>query len=192
MTKNEFLKLLKKKLRLLPPQERQRVLDYYSEMIEDEIEAGHSEVDAVSRRGSIDAIAEQTLREYIAERSEGETEEDEKNKLPTSGFGKRLAIAVVSFPIWLPLYAAGWSVLAALFASAISCILAGVVRLAPSVMIILTDGAAGWFQVGICITALGCGILLGCGSWELTKLWLKMTGWLCRGIRYSFRKGVAV
>lgn len=187
MTKTEFLKQLKKKLRMLPEQERQRVLDYYNELIEDEMEEGHSEADAVSRRGSIADIAEQTLREYV--RDHGTAEKGtEGNVLPRSGFGKRLTITIISFPLWLPLYATGWSVLVSLFAAALSCVLAGIVRLIPSLLIATTDGAAGWFQVGICITALGFGVLLAFGSWELTRLWLKMSRWLCRGIRYSFHK----
>lgn len=188
MNKNEFLKQLKKNLRLLPAQERQKVLDYYSEMIEDEIEEGRSEVDAVSRRGNAAEIAKQTVREYFSARDDG-ISENEQIKSTSNGLAKRLTITILSFPLWLPLYAAGWSILTSLFAAAFSCALAGVACLIPSIILIVTDGAAGVFQCGMCMAALGCGIVLGYGSWELTKLWLKMSGWLCRGIRYSF--GVA-
>lgn len=188
MTKIEFLKQLKKKLRPLPEKERQRILDYYTEIIEDEMEEGRSEADAVSRRGTVTEIAEQTLRDYVCEHKLSDTEDGKNSGAYYGGRGKRLVIAAVSFPIWLPLYAAGWSVLAALLIAAVSCSLGGAVCLIPSFIMIAFEGAVGWVQTGICFIALGCGVLLEFGSWELTKLWLKMTRWLWRGIWYSFRK----
>lgn len=49
MTKRDFLKQLKKRLRLLPWQEREKLIAYYSELIEDEVEEGRRETEAVSR-----------------------------------------------------------------------------------------------------------------------------------------------
>lgn len=186
MTKRDFLKQLKKRLRLLPWQEREKLIAYYSELIEDEVEEGRRETEAVSRRGNIDMIAEQTLRDYISEQCGAPG--DKKVKLRSGGFGIRLAIAIVSFPVWLPLYLSGWSVLISLYVSALSCVAAGVLYVAPAAFMLASEGAAGGVQLGCSIAAVGAGILLGMGAWELTKLWLNMSKWLCRGIRYSFRK----
>lgn len=186
MTKRDFLKQLKKRLHLLPWQEREKLLAYYCELIEDEVEEGRSEEEAVLRRGNVDMIAEQTVREYISERCGAP--DGKSVKLRSGGFGLRLTIAIVSFPVWLPLYLSGWSVLISLYVSALACVAAGVLYVAPAAFMLASEGAAGGFQLGCCIAAVGAGVLLGMGAWELTKLWLKMSKWLCRGIRYSFRK----
>ena len=48
MKKKEFLKKLKKGLAAMGGYERQRVLDYYDEMISDRIETGKTEEEAVA------------------------------------------------------------------------------------------------------------------------------------------------
>ncbi len=47
MNKEEFLKTLERLLKGLPKQENQKMLDYYAEMIEDRMEEGMSEENAV-------------------------------------------------------------------------------------------------------------------------------------------------
>ena len=47
MNKEEFLKTLESLLKSLPKQESQKMLDYYAEMIEDRMEEGMSEENAV-------------------------------------------------------------------------------------------------------------------------------------------------
>ena len=44
MSKKEFLKRLKQSLGNLPSDERVKTLDYYSELIDDRIESGYSDV----------------------------------------------------------------------------------------------------------------------------------------------------
>ena len=48
MTKHEFLKRLEKAIRKLPKEERNRFLSYYKEMIEDRVEDGLTDEQAVS------------------------------------------------------------------------------------------------------------------------------------------------
>ena len=61
MTKKEFLSGLKKKLVKLNRADLKERLGFYSEIIDDKIEEGLSEEEAVSDVGSIDEIAEQIL-----------------------------------------------------------------------------------------------------------------------------------
>ena len=63
MNKQEFLDALGKQLSGFPPEERDERLSFYAEMIDDRMEAGLSEADAVKDLGTPEAIAEQILKE---------------------------------------------------------------------------------------------------------------------------------
>lgn len=185
MTKTGFLKQLRKKISKLPPEERQRVLEYYGELIEDEIESGSSEEEAVSRRGSAEEIARRTIAQYREACQEGEYVRGRRRH----GFGARLTIALVSFPIWLPVYISVWAVLISLAASAVALLLCGILGVFPFGALITTHPAVGWVQVGVCLSGAGIGGLLAAAGWMLCRWWVRFSGWLLRGIRWSFRKG---
>ena len=54
MTKQEFIDEIKSRLNGLPEEEIQKSLDYYSEMIDDRIDDGMEEEEAVGEIGSVD------------------------------------------------------------------------------------------------------------------------------------------
>ena len=73
MTKSEFILSLSEALAHLPGQERSRVLEYYEEMIDDRIESGMTEEDAVAALGSIEEILKEAAPEALnAARSHSE------------------------------------------------------------------------------------------------------------------------
>lgn len=61
MTKIEFLTALAARLSGIPADDRQKSLEYYAEMIDDRIDDGLSEEEAVNAVGSMDAIVEEIL-----------------------------------------------------------------------------------------------------------------------------------
>ena len=61
MTKQEFLNKLGKGLSCLPQEDIEERLTFYSEMIDDRMEEGFSEEDAVLEIGDIDEIISQTI-----------------------------------------------------------------------------------------------------------------------------------
>lgn len=63
MTKIEFLNAIRKKLSILPKEEVDDRINFYSEMIDDKIEDGLSEKDAISDIGSVDDVVESILAE---------------------------------------------------------------------------------------------------------------------------------
>lgn len=71
MTKQEFLKALWTKLSELPKDDVEQSLDYYAEMIEDRIEGGLSEEEAVAAVGTVDEAAAKILSEVPKPRSSG-------------------------------------------------------------------------------------------------------------------------
>lgn len=63
MNKEQFLAALRRLLRELLPDERERILAYYREMIEDKVESGQTEEEAVQSLGNIYALAQKILTE---------------------------------------------------------------------------------------------------------------------------------
>lgn len=61
MSKKEFIKKLGRTLSELPNDERAKTLDYYSELIDDRVESGASEEEAVAAMGDIGSIRESIL-----------------------------------------------------------------------------------------------------------------------------------
>ena len=61
MNKREFLKALEKRLKNLPKKEIQKSLAFYSEIIDDRMEEGDSEAEAVKNLGTPDEVAREIL-----------------------------------------------------------------------------------------------------------------------------------
>ena len=131
MNKAAFLKELRKGLRQLPQAERQQYIDYYAEMIDDRMEEGVSEEEAVAALGSTDEIAAQILTD---------TPVKPARKFPVCA----IVLIVLGSPIWLTLalgllmvllgvalviaamYAVLWIMIAVLYAGDL-CLLTGLV-----------------------------------------------------------------
>lgn len=59
MNKAEFLKELQQRIQEYPVDETKKSMEYYAEMIDDRMEDGMSESEAVASLGSVEQIAEQ-------------------------------------------------------------------------------------------------------------------------------------
>lgn len=136
MNKQEFLDLLGARLSGLPRQEVDDRLSFYSEMIDDRIEEGLSEEQAISEIGSVDAIAEQItadipLIKIATERMRPKRElKTWEIVLLAAGAPIWIPLAITALSVVLSLYLALWSVIISLwsvFASFIACAIAGVV-----------------------------------------------------------------
>ena len=64
MDKAQFLEELKRRLSGLPQSELEERLLFYSEMIDDRVEDGLTEEEAVAGIGSVDALVEQIMAIY--------------------------------------------------------------------------------------------------------------------------------
>lgn len=94
MTKNEFLNNLREALKNLKDEEINKSVTYYSEMIDDYIENGDSEEEAVRKMGSIEEITTTIIEDAK------ETKTTKKESMPMY-----IIIAVLGFPIWFPILA---------------------------------------------------------------------------------------
>ncbi len=63
MNKELYLKKLRSLIRVLPNDERRRVIDFYREIIEDKIESGQTESQAVAELGDVYTLAQKILTE---------------------------------------------------------------------------------------------------------------------------------
>ena len=102
MTKKEFLTRLRRSLSSLGRVEVKDSLSFYGEIIDDKIEEGFSERDAVASIGDIEEIVAQILKENGIEKKPG------KRKSLTSG---QVLMLILGFPVWLPLLIAGIAVM---------------------------------------------------------------------------------
>ena len=63
MRKEEFLKRLRKRLSGLPDKDTDERISFYSEIIDDRIEDGLTEEEAVAAIGTVDSVVEQIINE---------------------------------------------------------------------------------------------------------------------------------
>lgn len=121
MKKQEFLCGLEKRLSHLPKQEIEERINFYSEMIDDRMEDGLSEEEAVSAIGS--------LEEAFAP-GEAPKQDKGRNKQKSKSTWEKVLL-IVGSPIWLSLlisavavvaslYVSLWSVIASLWAVAVA------------------------------------------------------------------------
>ena len=113
MTRNEFISSLSARLQGIPGTERQKALDWYSELICDRMEE-MPEADAVSGIGSVDEIADEILSQYRQNTTavhSSDSAEPQSRRSPDKGVNTALVIfaAAVLSPIWLPLLIVGLS-----------------------------------------------------------------------------------
>lgn len=111
MTKREFLAVLQRELYTLPQKELREQLNFYSEMIDDRMDDGLSEEEAVSKIGSISEI----LSQIDNQKGITGVAPSEKSEAKLGALGKTLLI--IGSPLWIALVVAGFAVLAALYAS---------------------------------------------------------------------------
>ena len=118
MNKSEFLDNLGDRIHLLPEDDIQKSLEYYGEIIDDCIEDGVPENEAVARLGNMDEIVSQILSEVplakIVKKRVGET------KKPSNMI---IVLLILGFPVWLPLLAAAFSVLLAAYVTLWACVI---------------------------------------------------------------------
>lgn len=195
MTKLEFLEELKKELCGLPSEDIQKSLEFYSELIDDKIEDGLSEEDAVSQIGSIEDIAKQILADIPI------TKLVRQKIKPKHRMGAlEIVLLILGSPIWLSLlitllavvfsiYVVLWSVIISLYAVSSSLVACGVAGVAVLVVFaVMGNMPQGLFIFGCALGCIGLAILMFMASNHITKglLWLSKKIWF--GIKRCFIK----
>lgn len=190
MNKQDFLVQLRKGLSGLPQNDIEERLTFYSEMIEDRIEEGLSEEEAVSAVGSVDEIVSHVVSDIPFTKI---AKERIKTKRQLTAW--EIVLLVLGAPIWLSLGITAisvifslyislwsviitlWSVFVALIASTLSCVVVGIIFACHGNVL---PGIAT-FAMGLICAGVSIFMFYGCklatmGIWIFTKkiaIWIK-------------------
>ena len=177
MNKAEFLQALAARLNGLTAQERERALNFCAEGIDDRVEDGMEENDAVAALGDVETVA----RELLADRPLGAVV---RERVRREGSAGRIALLICASPLLLTLFAVGlsayaalWAAMIAVYAAVASLLIAGAACALGGVALMFVQGAApGLCVCGAGLTSFALGLLLiaptkaaGKGLWRLTK-----------------------
>ena len=110
MDKREFLKNLRAALGGLPEDDLEERLLFYAEMIDDRVEDGLTEEEAVLKIGNVEDVAAQIVAEIPL--SKIVKEKVKRKGKPSGGV---VALLVLGAPIWLSLIVAAVAVVLALY-----------------------------------------------------------------------------
>ena len=186
MKRSEFLEELKVRLWAMPEGDIQNSLDYYSEMIDDRMEDGLTEEEAVAAVGDLEEIVKQILSEtprppQVVEPIKKQKPEQKNTKTWL------ILLAVLGSPVWIPVaagllatvlsvYVSLWTVVislyatfAALAASSLGCILASFFVVGGMASATVVWGVA-LLCAGLAILILLLSNLAAKGLVKLTKL----------------------
>lgn len=189
MDKRQFLTQLRKALAGLPQSDIEERLSFYSEMIDDRMEEGLSEQEAVAAVGSVEEIISQTIGDIpLAKLTKERVKSNRQRKI------WEIILLVLGSPIWLSLgiaavavtfslYISFWSVIISLwavFASLTGCFIGG---LAAGIVITCTGNAlAGMAVLAAGLICAGFSIFAFYGCSAVTRGFILLTrktaGWI--------------
>ena len=194
MNKSEFLNELYRRLSGIPQSEAEKTINYYSEMIDDRIEDGETEQNAIKAVGNIDEIVRNAM-----------------NQVPLTGLVKQsvkrsfrpnipvIILLILGSPIWLSLlialfaiifavYVTIASVIFSLFAIVAAFVVSGVVSVIVSPFLIPESlySAATLFSGGLIISGLS--IFAFFAAVILSKYIIRLTKFMIIKIKSLFIK----
>ncbi len=179
MTKYEFLEKLKSGLHGLPDKELQGSLEYYGEMIDERIESGLSEEDAVAQLGDPETVAREILLDLPLSTL---IKQNYKRKSPWTAW--EIVLLVLGSPLWLSLgltavalvftlYALLWVVVTVLWTVDIAVGVASIASILSAFSVLLSSFPNALFNFGLGILCAGVAVVGFFGCLALTKLFYK-------------------
>ena len=163
MNKQEFLEQLRQGLRGLPWEDIEERLTFYSEMIDDRMEEGLSEAEAVAEIGDVREIISQIRAEVPLTKI---VKEKIKPKSPVKPWG--IVLLIIGFPLWFPILIAAIAIILSVYIVFWSVII--------SLWAVFASFIAGAFS-GVCSAVY----FLICGK-AVTVLSMLAVGLLCAGL----------
>ena len=193
MRKDEFLKELRIRLKGLPEKDVNDRISFYEEMIDDRIDEGKSEEEAVNEIGTVDEVVNE-----IAKETPLVTLVKEKVKPNRSLRAWEIVLLILGFPLWFPL------VLVAIILAFVFYLLIWVIDLVFYVVelslgvsvfgflvlffIYLANGDMNLMMLGGSIMCAGGAILFYFACVGITKATIKLSKNLILGIKKAFIK----
>lgn len=166
MEKLDFLVALESALSQLPEEDRRASIEYYAELIDDRVEEGMAEADAVASLGTVGTIAEQILMDMPLSKLV-------KTKLrPQRKIGGwEIALLILGFPVWFPVlvsavavifavYVCLWAVDISLYATDLSLAVSGFGCTLGGLVVCTQNYPEGLFIIGAGAVCTGLALLL--------------------------------
>lgn len=193
MNKQEFLLALRGALADLPEADIKASLDYYAEIIDDQMEEGISEADAVASLGSVVAVAEQILLDMPLPKL---VKARVKPKRRLRAW--EIVLIIVGSPVWFPIllalaavalavYVVLWSLVVSIYAVDVAlaaCLLGG---LGGGVgLFIAGNPFSALFLLGAGLVCGGLSIFLFFGCKAATKGTVLLTRKMLLGVKKCF------
>ena len=195
MNKQDFITSLRANLSGLPSQELEERLNFYSEMIDDRIEEGLSEEDAVAEIGSVDSVSSQIIAETPLVKIAKEKIKSKKRLkaweivLLAVGSPIWLSLFIAAFAVIISLYAVLWSLIIsvwAVFGALVGCTFGGIVS--GIIFTINANSFTGIAIIGVALVCAGLSIFLFFGCKEATRGTLLLTKKIALTIKKCFVK----
>lgn len=193
MNKAEFLTRLRAALGKLPMLEIEQSIAFYSEVIDDRMEDGLSEHEAVASLGDINQIAAQIIAETPAiPRAVA--------KANTGNRTLNIVLLIVFSPIWVPLafslimaalsvYFALWMTIVALWVAVVCMFVAGLVAIVSMFVLVATGfPLPGLLCLGWGLAIIGIGLFCVFGVFAASKGLFSLSKRFARWIRSLFLK----
>ena len=192
MTKQDFITRLRTRLVGLPKEDAEERLSFYSEMIDDGMEDGLSEEEAVAKVGSVDEVASRILAELPLPFAQKKSRPKRRMKtweivLLAVGSVVWFPLAIAALAVLFSLYAVLWSVIVSLWAGFVSLI-GGAVGglLGGGAIAIMGHPLSGGALVGAGLVCSGIAVLWFFGCKAATKGAAILTKGIFTGIKKCF------
>ncbi|WMJ21816.1 DUF1700 domain-containing protein [Paludicola sp. MB14-C6] len=189
MLTQDFLYQLSIKLQPLPPQEKDKALSYYAELISDKIENGEQEQDIIASFGNIDELAQSILAENNIY--------PKAKKKPIHPviivllilfspviFGLTVAVASVIFSFLV----AGFAFSLSFLLTALALALGGIFSFFTSFFVITANPILCFMQIGASFILLGLAIFFGIGGFYIGKGIYMLTSLTANKVKLLFQK----
>ena len=188
MRKKEFLSALRRKLKGLPKREIEERISFYGEMIDDRVEEGCSEEEAVAKIGNVDKISRQILKESHVSRSKRKRKPWEI-ALFWIGSPLWISLGAAAFAVTISLYAALWAAVVSFWSALVALAASGIAGVVAAIPFAIFENAAAGFAIfGAGAVCLGVAIFAFYGCKAATKGAFVLTRGIARGIGKYFGK----
>lgn len=192
MNKQQFLSALRRGLSQLPPEEIEKQAAYYSELIDDMIEDGMMEYEAVARLGSVEDIYQDILQNMplpLLVRT---------GTKPRGGWtALSIVLIILGFPIWfslavavlaviLSVYIVIWAVVIVAFAVVLSIAVCTLAAIVVFIRLLFGSAALAVLALGCAFVLAGLGIVAWIFAFAFAKLVVRATSAIGRGVKRIF------
>ena len=195
MNKQEYLESIRSRISAIPADDVNRFMDYYSEMIDDRVEDGLSEEEAVADMGSPDAAVEQILEDMPLTKL---VKEKIKPKHELKAW--EVVLIVLGSPVWIPLlmtaavllltlWIVAFALLISFYAVVLSFVVAGIVGVICYIPLFIANSPyTAVLMLGAALIGIGIAILFVVSVKPITVGIFKVCKASVNGIKRMFVK----